>query len=298
MKKQTKIFFYLLGIYVVLQFVWWSYHLIDLTKALEKEPEETTRKIRMIFSEGFVFFLILLFGLWKIRQSIKKELQLSKRQTNFLLSVTHELKTPLAAIKLYLQTLQKRELDELKKKEVIDKAINENEGLEGLIDNILNASRIENNALRPVKTTINLSILMNQLIDRIEKRYQCAFINRQIKPEITIAVDAFFIETILNNLIDNAQKYAGNDAQITVFLALKERNVVFGVRDLGPGISDMDQKEVFKKFFRSGNEEQRQQKGSGLGLFIVSELVKIHQGKVLYKKNKPTGSVFEITLQT
>lgn len=296
MKKQTKIFFYLLGIYVVLQFAWWNYHLIELTEELEKEPTEISRKIRMIFSEGFVFFLILMFGLWKIRLSIKKELQLSQRQTNFLLSVTHELKTPLASIKLFLQTLQKHELDKSKRDDLLEKARNENDRLEGMIDNILNASRLENNALKPVKTQVNLSELFHQLVDRLEKRYQAVFIKRNIVPNIQKDVDVFFIETMLNNLVENAVKYAGIHEKIGVYLFQKENSVVFGVSDEGPGIPIPDQQVVFKKFFRSGNEEVRQQKGSGLGLFIVGELVKMHNGNVVYRTNEPKGSNFEVTL--
>jgi signal transduction histidine kinase len=296
MKKQTRIFFYLLGIYVVLQFAWWNYHLIELTEELEKEPAEISRKIRMIFSEGVVFFLILMFGLWKIRLSIKKELQLSQRQTNFLLSVTHELKTPLASIKLFLQTLQKHELDKSKRDDLIEKAMNENDRLEGMIDNILNASRLENNALKPIKTNINISELLHQLADRLEKRYQLTFINRNIGANIYKEVDSFFIETMLNNLVENAVKYAGIHGKIRVNLFQKDTLVIFSVTDEGPGIPIDDQDAIFTKFFRSGNEEVRQQKGSGLGLFIVGELAKMHNGKVVYRKNEPKGSNFEVTL--
>jgi len=296
MKKQTKIFFYVLGIYVVLQFAWWNYHLIELTEELEKEPTEISRKIRMIFSEGFVFFLILMFGLWKIRLSIKKELQLSQRQTNFLLSVTHELKTPLASIKLFLQTIQKHDLDKSKRADLLQKAQHENDRLEGMIDNILNASRLENNALKPVKTNVNLSELVHQLVDRLEKRYQVVFISRNIEPNIQHEVDAFFIETILNNLVENAVKYAGIHQKISVNLFQKDRHVFMCVTDEGPGIPIEDQHAIFTKFYRSGNEEVRQQKGSGLGLFIVGELVKIHNGKVVYLNNEPKGSNFEVIL--
>src|SRR5690554_7481691 len=107
MKKQTAIFFYILGAYVVLQFVWWGYHLIELTSEI-KTPDAQQKRIIMIIGEGLVFFFLLLLGLWKIRSSIQKEMRLSKRQNNFLLSVTHELKTPLTSNKLYLQTLLKR----------------------------------------------------------------------------------------------------------------------------------------------------------------------------------------------
>ena len=296
MKKQTAIFFYLLGIYVVLQFAWWGFHLIQLTEELKTEPSEISKRIVMIIGEGLVFFLILLFGLWKIRSSIKKELQLSQRQNNFLLSVTHELKTPLAANKLYLQTIQKRALDEEKRKDLMDKAIQENERLEIMIDNILNASRLENNALKPLKNAANVSDLMDQFIDRIHKRNQQEFIRRSIQENVNFLVDTFFIETVFNNLIENAIKYAGKDNGIEVYLFTKGSNLIFGVKDKGPGIPKEIQSEMYRKFYRAGNEETRMQKGSGLGLFIAAELIRIHTGKIVYKENIPNGANFEVTL--
>ena len=157
MKKKNALFFYVLGAYVILQFIWWGYHLIELTKELDSQQSIVSNRVFMIMSEGFVFFTILLLGLWKVRTSIKKELKYSVRQNNFLLSVTHELKTPLAANKLYLQTILKRELKADKKKELIEKAIAENLRLEGMVDNILNASRIENDAVHFYKEKIDLT---------------------------------------------------------------------------------------------------------------------------------------------
>jgi K+-sensing histidine kinase KdpD len=296
MKKQTGIFFYILGIYVVLQFAWWGYHLIELTEELKQEPNEVSKRVLMIIGEGLVFFVILLFGLWKIRSSIKKELQLTQRQNNFLLSVTHELKTPLAANKLYLQTIQKRVLDDTTRNDLLDKAIQENERLEKLIDNILNASRLENNALKAIKTSVDLSELISHITDRIEKRHQKKFINRSIEPGIRANADAFFVETIIVNLIENAVKYAGIEKDVYLSLARSSSGVTIEIRDQGPGISKEDQINMFRKFYRSGSEETRTQKGSGLGLFIVSELVRIHSGKIVYRENTPHGAVFQITL--
>ena len=280
----------------MLQFAWWGFHLIQLTEELKTEPSEISKRIVMIIGEGLVFFLILLFGLWKIRSSIKKELQLSQRQNNFLLSVTHELKTPLAANKLYLQTIQKRALDEEKRKDLMDKAIQENERLEIMIDNILNASRLENNALKPLKNAANVSDLMDQFIDRIHKRNQQEFIRRSIQENVNFLVDTFFIETVFNNLIENAIKYAGKDNGIEVYLFTKGSNLIFGVKDKGPGIPKEIQSEMYRKFYRAGNEETRMQKGSGLGLFIAAELIRIHTGKIVYKENIPNGANFEVTL--
>ena len=295
MKKQTAFFFYLLGFYVVLQFAWWAYHLVELTKELKQDDALVSKRIVMIISEGLVFFSILIFGLWRIRRSFQKELQLSRRQTNFLLSVTHELKTPLAANKLYLQTMQKRSLEEEQKQKFLSKAIQENERLENMIDNILNASRIENNALIPQKADTDVSALVKQIVERNQKRRQEEFISTHIQNNIHFAVDSLFIETILNNLIDNAKKYGLPDVHIEVSLSWEGKGIVFGVKNEGKVIPAASRKEIFEKFFRNQNEETRTQKGSGLGLFIVNELVKLHNGKIQYIETIPEGSNFEIT---
>jgi signal transduction histidine kinase len=297
MKRQTGIFFYILGLYVVLQFAWWGFHLIELTEELKSNSTEVSKRVIMIIGEGLVFFSILLFGLWKIRSSIKKDLQLSERQNNFLLSVTHELKTPLAANKLYLQTIQKRNLDEEKRKNLMEKAIQENERLESMIENILNASRLENNALKPHKEEIDVTSLFEQVAERFQKRNQQELIALNLEKDIIANLDVFFVETIVNNLLDNALKYGGSCGNIELYLFKKAERLVFGVKDQGPGIEKEEIKKMFEKFYRSGNEDTRQQKGSGLGLFIVAELARMHHGKVSYKENTPRGANFEILLE-
>jgi two-component system, OmpR family, phosphate regulon sensor histidine kinase PhoR len=296
MKKKNAIFFYVLGAYVVLQFVWWGYHLIELTKELDSKQSIVSNRVFMIMSEGFVFFTILILGLWKVRSSIKKELKYSVRQNNFLLSVTHELKTPLAANKLYLQTVLKRKLEDEKRNELIEKAISENQRLEAMVDNILNASRLENNVIHLHKENFNLSNLLNDIGNRFNKILQNDVIQFEIQPGIELEADRFMIETSINNLIENAIKYAGLAKKITIYLEKMESRLIMGVKDNGPGVPLNFQKEIFEKFVRNEDEETRSQKGTGLGLFITAEFIKIHGGKISYKENIPYGANFEIIL--
>ena len=297
MKKKNAVFFYVLGAYVVLQFIWWGFHLIELTKELDSQQSIVSNRVFMIMSEGFVFFTILLLGLWKVRTSIKKELKYSVRQNNFLLSVTHELKTPLAANKLYLQTILKRELSPDKKKELIEKAISENLRLEGMVDNILNASRIENDAVHFHKEKIDLTLLLSEIANRFNKILSKEVIEIDLEPEITIDGDRFMIETSVNNLLENAIKYAGIENSIYLYLKETEDDeIIFGVKDQGIGVPLEYQKEIFEKFVRNENEETRSQKGTGLGLFITAEFIKIHGGTISYRDNSPKGANFEIIL--
>lgn len=294
MNRRTAVIFYILSVYVVVQFIWWGYHLIELSNEVASNDNYASKHVVMIIGEGLVFLMLLIIGIWQINRSIRRELKLSERQNNFLLSVTHELKTPLAANKLYLQTITKRELPLEQQQELIRKAIDENTRLERMIDNILNASRIENKALKPEKEDVNLKQLMDSVAQRFNSLIGRETI-RTVGDEVHLQGDRFMLETILNNLVENALKYAGREGQIVMYTAEEGSRLVMGVRDNGPGIDPKYAREIFTKFFRIGNEEVRTQKGSGLGLFIVAELVKIHQGHVTYQPNTPIGADFKIT---
>ena len=295
MNKRTALIFYILSVYVVVQFIWWGYHLIELTREAAEESVQITTRLTMIFGEGSVFLLFVLIGVWQIRRAIKKELQLSEKQNNFLLSVTHELKTPLAANKLYIQTITKRELTKEQTDEILTKAIEENIRLEGMIDNILNASRLENNALVLEKEIFSLS----DLVVKVSSRFNAVLGKDLVKIEdsgnIRINADKFMIETILNNLIENSLKYAGIQDPITIYIRKGKKYLQFGVVDSGPGVPGEFKTEIFNKFFRVGNEETRTQKGTGLGLFIVDQFVKLHKGTVTCIDKEPSGINFQIT---
>lgn len=297
MNRRTALIFYILSVYVVVQFVWWGYHLIELTEEVAEESAQISKRVTMIMGEGAVFLLLLLVGIWQIRRSIKKELHLSERQNNFLLSVTHELKTPLAANKLYIQTITKRDLTKEQTNEILKKAIEENVRLERMIDNILNASRLENNALKLEKEKFSLSDLIRDVANRFNAIRNENLVKIEIEDAISIKADRFMMEAVLNNLIENALKYAGTKGNVTVYAKRKEGQIVFGVKDNGPGIPKENKSEIFNKFFRIGNEETRTQKGSGLGLFIVKQLVKLHNGTIICLDNIPLGTNFQITLK-
>lgn len=296
MNRQTALIFYILSVYVVVQFSWWGYHLIELTNELNVKSDLVSKRIAMIIGEGAVFLLLLLIGIWRIRRAIKKELKLSARQKNFLLSVTHELKTPLAANKLYIQTVTKRDLDKEQANELLQKAIDENTRLERMIDNILNASRLENKALPPIKEDFDFNRMIEQVKSRFNSISGVSNIITDVEENITIKADHQMTETILNNLVENAIKYAGKERNITIYAKKTEEGIAYGVKDLGPGIPKELKSEVFKKFFRAENEETRSQKGTGLGLYIVSQLTAIQGGTIACLDNEPNGVNFQIKM--
>lgn len=296
MNRRTAIIFYVLSAYVVVQFIWWGFHLIQLTSEIREENARIGQRIVMIMGEGAVFLLLLVIGIWQIRRSIIKELKLTERQKNFLLSVTHELKTPLAANKLYLQTVLKRDLNKDQVNELVGKAVSENGRLENMIDNILNASRIESNLLRLNKEELDLVKLMQLVTERMGSIYPQAIFTYNLPEKKIITADRFMLETVLVNLIENAVKYAGPNPKINLYLREIGSHCEFSVQDSGPGVEEQYRKEIFSKFYRTGNEETRTQKGSGLGLYIVDQLIRLHGGNIVCSESKDGGADFKITL--
>lgn len=295
MKRQTAIFFYVLSAYVVLQFAWWGYHLIELSQELAEDGTTSNQRVLMIVGEGSVFFLILILGLWKIRSSIQKDIRLSQRQSNFLLSVTHELKTPLASNKLYLQTLLKRKnLERDQQEDLLEQAITENKRLEGMIENILTATRIENHRLELNYEKLELDKEIKRIIETWSRERTEVTLNLQ--ENIIAKVDPFVVEVAVVNLLENAFKYGGENPAIEVILSKESDQITISIKDQGIGIPTKFKDSIFEKFVRIGNEETRVQKGTGLGLYIVKELLKIHGGSISYSHNEPKGSHFKISL--
>jgi len=212
-----------------------------------------------------------------------------------MLSVTHELKSPLAAVKLNLQTLEKHQLDEEKRKLLIDRCIKESDRLNDLANNMLFASQIEGRQYRPAIEAFNLSGLVAGIVKDYSNRYSRKF-EEDIAPACDIQGDRVMLHMAINNLLENAVKYTPEDKPIKVSLKTAQKTVVLTVADHGTGIPDAEKKKVFNKFYRIGNEESRKAKGTGLGLYLTNKIVLQHKGRITIKDNAPSGSVFEISL--
>jgi K+-sensing histidine kinase KdpD len=303
--------------YIILQFLWWEILLVKQTgqiiegkqKLIELSSTNSAlielqvkalhvkkqTQVLMVVGEGTVFLLLLLFGIFKVKQAHARELELTGQQKNFFLSITHELKTPIAATKLQLQTLQKHRLDYEKQQELIANALSETDRLNALIDNVLLASRFDSGELVSEKQQSNISELIEKTVSRYyNNRIEKGEIKMQIQKNIFIDIDPLSFPSILTNLIDNAIKYSPEEKLIEVKLNQNANLILLTVSDRGYGISASDRKKIFDKFYRAGNEEIRRAKGTGLGLYIVNYLVKQHKGKITVRENKPKGSIFEI----
>lgn len=293
-KRRPIYFFYLLLAYIFLQFIWWMVHIYRLGSRLD----EGEKQLRIIFGEGLVFCLILFIGFLYTMRAFRKELQLSRQQNNFLLAITHELKTPLSSIKLFFQTLRRKELSEEKRHDLIKRGVEDVDRLNNMIENLLLSARFEGDALNPHFEEIDLHEFVVKLTDKL--RFGVAkdhFIHVKAKGEILIESDTQLLNSIVINLIENACKYSPKQTDINVYLEKNAQGAELRVQDHGPGIPEKDLKKIFSKFYRAENEETRTNKGTGLGLYIVKELLNKINGKITVKNHLPNGSIFIISLQ-
>jgi K+-sensing histidine kinase KdpD len=253
------------------------------------------QKIMMIGGEGLVFFLIMVWGIFQIQRSFKRELELAKQQKNFLLSVTHELKTPLASVRLVLETLQKHNLKEETKLKVTEQGITEADRLNMLIEKILFSTRLEDQGLYLNIQEVNLADLIHATLDTaiqtIGKEHKTIL---EIDEKLRVKVDEWAFKSILINLYENALKYSPSGSTVKVSLFKEEHHACLMVEDEGFGISVENRANIFKKFFRIENEDTRSVKGTGLGLYIVKSLVDLHDAKIELVDKEPTGTRFQI----
>ena len=292
MKRKNLILFIILLVYVSLQSIWWLYNIYRLSAQVTHESN-MDRKFYMILGEGGVFFVILFTGFLLTYRYFNKEIQVGNQQKNFLLSITHELKTPIASLKLYLQTLLKRNLDLSKQAEILNKSIKDADRLNALVENILLATKIDDNGLPLNPEELNLSLMMEKVaLDMLESSGKTVDFEFFIQPNVFLRGDKDAFDSILINLIVNALKYAPESSTICVTLVQKGNDTALSISDEGPGVPPSEVEKIFKKFYRSGNEETRSQKGTGLGLYIVKKLVEHHNGIIQVKPNVPKGSIF------
>lgn len=277
---------------------WQSGITVEIRSDILAEIDRKERNRNLMFiGEGVVFVALLFWGFITIFKGYREKDELNSMQSNFLMSVTHELKTPLASTKLMLQTMLRRKLEPQQTQKLVDNSLEEINRLDALIEKILLASRFENPHKHAQKRTINLSELCKDTVERLGQSSRLeGRLHSSIEENVNILGDVALLVSVLTNLIENAGKYAPRDAQVRVILRQQYKTAVLQVIDEGPGISDPDKKNIFKKFYRIGSEETRTTKGTGLGLFIVKNIIEDMGGTIQVRDNQPKGAIFEITL--
>lgn len=314
--------FSVLVIYIFASFIWWSYLLVSnnkhtleqsitllelqyeargiasdnplFLKAKNKLEEQYQTQVMMIIGEGAVFLILLGVAVVQIWRSYRTELQLARQQRNFLLSITHELKSPLASIKLALETMMRRELPKEKRDKIVQNTLSDTNRLQGLVGDILLAARFEDHSFRFAKDRILFSDLVEEIADKIAHNHAQHKVHTDIEQNVYLMGDKMALTSLVANLLENAAKYSPPNSRIEVALHEEREHVCLTISDQGIGIPETERQHIFKKFYRIGNEDTRETKGTGLGLFLVKEVADKHGATIKIKDNIPQGTRFDV----
>lgn len=257
--------------------------------------DEKKLKTTQYIGEGSTFLAVILIASIFVYRAVRRQFRLQKQQENFMMAITHELKTPIAIAKLNLETLLKHNLDEAKKQKLLQATLQETNRLNTLASNILVSSQLESGRYSMSKEELDFSSLVHTSVNEFRTRYPDRHWRIDIQPEIDLTGDALLLQILVNNLVENAVKYSPKEAAVECSLHRRNKTVLLQVVDEGPGIPDSEKKKVFEKFYRIGNETTRTTKGTGLGLYLVKKIVQDHRGSIRVTNNLTRGCNFMVS---
>lgn len=303
--------YWVLLFYMIAALVWWfialqnqnslmaNMRLVELKKdepaylqKVEIIEDSRQRKTTQYIGEGSTFLALILLGAVFVFRAVRKQIKLSQQQQNFMMAVTHELKTPIAITRLNLETLQKRQLQEETQQKLISNTLQETERLNSLCNNILLAAQLEAGLNASSKQEINFTELVEDCVGDFVNRYSKRKINSDISECVYINGEEILLQMLVNNLLENALKYSPKEAPILIVLKEINDKINLQIIDEGIGIVEADKKKVFDKFYRAGDENVRTTKGTGLGLYLCKKIMQGHRGYISITDNKPQGSIF------
>jgi len=252
---------------------------------------------------GIIFFLLIITGLVLNTTFLIREIRRNEQHDAFINAVTHELKTPIASIRLYLQTLKKRELDENKRQEFYDVMLADSDRLLQTVEQVLRAGQSGQRRRKINLRKIDVGELVQECVDLTRVRYNLGpeavrFAGTANGERPHVKADADELRAAISNLLDNAVKYSAKEIQVSVEVAaLDDQKVAVRIQDRGVGIPSAQLKRIFKRFYRVPGRVMARVKGTGLGLFIVRSVVEKHGGRVFAESEGPgQGSKFTIQL--
>ncbi|MGV3658239.1 MAG: sensor histidine kinase [Chitinophagaceae bacterium] len=318
----TTAVFWILLIYIVAAIIWWFFLLRQQTgeiytlqkqQVLQAHPDtasaaykqayfkigdEKRRNDIKYFGEGIIFLLLIIFGAVYIYRSVRQQLGLQQQQQNFVMAVTHELKTPISVARLNLETLKRYQLDAEKQQKLINTSLQETLRLDMLINNILISSQLDGKAYRTSKEEMDFSDLLKSEVKQFCNRYPERNVQLQVEDDVVINGDALLLKLLISNLLENANKYSAKEKPIEVQLHKEGAKTLLRVTDEGMGIADVEKGMIFQKFYRIGNEQTRTTKGTGLGLYICKQIAEAHGATIQVSDNLPQGTNFMVQFNT
>jgi signal transduction histidine kinase len=251
---------------------------------------------------GLIFFGAIVTGLVLNTIFLVREIRRNEQHDSFINAVTHELKTPIASIRLYLQTLERREIAEAQRREFYQLMLLDTERLLGTVEQVLKAGKLGLKKTGP-RLPVEFNGLVRECVELARTRhhlqpecleYQEHFPNSE---SASVLGDPDELRTAVSNLLDNAVKYSPDGVHISVELeSPEEERIVLRVRDHGVGIQQQDLKRIFKRFYRATQRSVSQVKGTGLGLFIVRAIARQHGGRV-FAESEGVGKGTTVTLE-
>ena len=290
--RRTTVIYWMLLIYIIAALAWWfislekqntriaqlQYNSINIEKnslspsqltdktfAIDKEVKKNTWKY---VAEGITFLILILIGAVFVYRSISRQLKIQQQQQNFMMAITHELKTPISVARLNLETLQKYNLDEEKKQKIIRTTLDETSRLDFLTNNILVAAQLESNNFKAEKEELDLTALLKDCIRQFSNRFPERDFTEEIEADTDIKGDSLLLQMLINNLLENAAKYSPKGSPISTSLKKYRSGIELQIKDEGIGIDQAEKDKIFNKFYRIGSEATRKTKGTGLGLYL------------------------------
>ncbi len=273
--------------------------MIDVDDVLHGQKQhqiavEKNRNTAQYIGEGIAFLLLIGAGAIYVFRAINRQFKQAQQQENFMMAITHELKTPIAVTKLNLETLQKRLLNNEQRQKLISSTIQEANRLNALCNNMLLTSQIEAGGYKIMREGVDFSKLVKECVQNFIVRFPNRKIETQLPEEIFINGDLLLLQLAVNNLLDNAIKYSGKDGIVLLKMFRSTKGVHVQVIDEGPGISKLEKEKIFEKYYRGS---QGKIKGTGLGLYLTKKIIEGHSGTIQIENNLSRGSIFEIILR-
>ncbi|UCE24030.1 MAG: hypothetical protein JSU74_12140 [Candidatus Zixiibacteriota bacterium] len=314
--KRALILFIAITIVLIGQATWWVVFMARLVDekvqmAIELGADQSfvdlvhqqeIRRQIMVGSEGLFMLLLVGVGAWLIYRALVRAEELKFHQQNFLMAVTHELKTPLASIKIYLDTLESAKIPAEKKAGVITRLREDANRLEKLVENVLQAGRFERSGYHLNRERLNLSELVGEGLSSLTRHPTEApvEISRQnFQDNIDVYGDRLALKRAIEAILENSLIYNDKETvRLNVELTRKGRKICLRIADNGIGLSKKDVGLVFGRFYRVGEEINRNHPGSGLGLYLCREIINAHGGKITaHSEGLGKGTEFHIELK-